>query len=145
MSTNKIKELLDECKPDIYLDMEDVRYLNKFLKERNINLDCSSVELGFLYNIFSEECWSASWEDNAEHQFIEWLKEKEIISEVEDKTRLIDVDEMQELILDNISSKETDNYFSHMAFRENDLHTAFIQGMIYASILSAVKCKKYRV
>lgn len=73
---NKIKELLKDYKLSIKLDIEDLDYLDEFLKERDINLDCSLIELGTLYNMFSEECWSASWEDNVEGQFIEWLKQK---------------------------------------------------------------------
>lgn len=145
MNKNKIKEQLKDYRSDVALDLEDIDYLRGYLKDCDIDVDCSLVELGLLYNKFSEDCSSRLLGQVAEDQFIVWLKEKEIITKVEDKTRLIDVDEMQELILDSVSSKETDQYFSHMAFRENDLHTAFIQGMVYASILSAVKCKKYLV
>lgn len=34
-------------------------------------------ELVSLYSQYSEEFWSASWEDNVEGLFIEWLKQKE--------------------------------------------------------------------
>lgn len=33
-------------------------------------------ELVSLYSQYSEEFWSASWEDNVEGLFIDWLKER---------------------------------------------------------------------
>lgn len=76
---DKIKKVLKDWECDIRADILDVLYLDSFLKENGITLDCLYFELVSLYNMFSEECWSAAWEDNAEGQFIEWLKEKEII------------------------------------------------------------------
>ena len=58
---------------------------------------------------------------------------------------LIEVDEMQSLILKNLFSDETDKYFSNMNFKDGNCRMAFIQGMVYASILSAVECEKYIV
>ena len=76
---NKIREFLRDWECDIRVDILDVLYLDSFLRENGITLDCYYFELASLYNMFSEECWSASWEDNAEGQFIEWLKEKGLI------------------------------------------------------------------
>lgn len=71
----QIEHLIKDWDMDIYIDIEDLDYLDKYLKEHDIKLYISSISLGYLYNRFSEEMWSASWEDNAEGQFIEWLKE----------------------------------------------------------------------
>ena len=56
----------------------------------------------------------------------------------------IKVEEMQDFILNNLFSDETNQYYSHTCMTDSE-RNAFIQGMVYASILSAVKCKKYRM
>ena len=71
----QVKHLLEDWETDILIDIGDLDYLDKYLKAHDIKIDVSLVGLGKLYNRFSEEAWAASWEDNAEGQFIEWLKE----------------------------------------------------------------------
>lgn len=51
----------------------DIDYLGELINKKfDIILD--DITIVKLYNAFSEEVWSASWKDNAEGQFIEWLE-----------------------------------------------------------------------
>lgn len=50
----------------------DIDYLGELINNK-FNLILDDITIVKLYNAFSEEVWSASWEDNAEGQFIEWL------------------------------------------------------------------------
>lgn len=49
-------------------------YLDEYLKDAGVKTDIGLANLGVLYNHYSEEVWSSSWEDNAEGQFIKWLE-----------------------------------------------------------------------
>ena len=55
----------------------DIDYLYDFILKNAPELinQYTAMELAKLYCVFSEEVWCASWEDNAEGQFIEWMKE----------------------------------------------------------------------
>ena len=73
---DNIRHLLNDWQPGPYFPFEEeIIFLDEFLKERGYTIEVSPLDLGKLYNEFSEECWAASWEDNAEGQFIEWLNE----------------------------------------------------------------------
>ena len=74
ITKSSIQHLLNSYKCDIQFDICDLDYLDEYLKDADIQYEFSLIDLGVLYNRFSEEVWSASWEDNAEGQFIEWLK-----------------------------------------------------------------------
>lgn len=69
-----IEELFKTWELDIQIDIEDLDYLDEYLKNVGVKTDISLIGLGKLYNRFSEEVWASSWEDNAEGQFIEWLQ-----------------------------------------------------------------------
>lgn len=71
----QVEHLLKDWKTNILFDIEDLDYLDEYLISHDIEIEVGLVNLGKLYNRFSEEIWAASWEDNAEGQFIEWLKE----------------------------------------------------------------------
>ncbi|MBO5970728.1 MAG: hypothetical protein J6S14_19820 [Clostridia bacterium] len=48
---------------------------------------------------------------------------------------------MGELILNNLLSEETDNYFNNCAFTSDRM--AFMQGMLYASLLCCARLEQY--
>lgn len=50
---------------------------------------------------------------------------------------------MGELILNNLFSEETDKYYNNCAFTSDRM--AFMQGMIYASLLCVAKLEQYPV
>lgn len=75
----QVKHLLEDWETGTLFDIRDLDYLDKYLKANDIKIDVSLADLVTLYNRFSEEVWAASWEDNAEGQFIEWLKENAFV------------------------------------------------------------------
>ena len=68
--------LLNDWDCSIQIDIVDLDYLDEYLKDSNIQVNIALIDLGWLYNRFSEEEWSAGWENNAEGQFINWLNKK---------------------------------------------------------------------
>ena len=58
------------------IDNTDINYLYEYLLDfaPELTNTFTALELAKLYHQFSEEVWSASWEDNAEGQFIDWMK-----------------------------------------------------------------------
>lgn len=71
-----VKHILQDLKQTIVFDDDDLDYLIRYLNDASIKVNISLVDLGRLYNKFSEEKWCASWEDDAEGQFVTWLKDK---------------------------------------------------------------------
>lgn len=69
-----VEHLIKNWEITTTFDREDLDYLDEYLKDAGVKTDMGLVNLGVLYNHFSEEVWASSWEDNAEGQFIEWLK-----------------------------------------------------------------------
>lgn len=79
---NNVGYLLNDWDVDVTFDIEDIDYLDEFMKRNGVKIDIALIDLAKLYNRFSEEKWAASWEDNAEGEFIQWL-EKKIQTEIE--------------------------------------------------------------
>ena len=55
---------------------DDIEFLRNVLRKNgktNLANYASDQVLFELYSIFSETVWCASWEDNAEGEFIDWL------------------------------------------------------------------------
>lgn len=70
----EVKHLIHKWRITATVDIEDLDYLDEYLKDAGVKTDIGLANLGVLYNHYSEEVWSSSWEDNAEGQFIEWLE-----------------------------------------------------------------------
>ena len=51
-----------------------------FVKERGYS-HLSDKELVYYYEKYSQEQWSAQWEDNVECFFIQWLKDRNLFEE----------------------------------------------------------------
>ena len=62
-----------------WIEKDDIDYLRDFLSGIGIKDPFTDLELAKLYNRYSEEVWSASWEDNGEGLFAEWLKENNLV------------------------------------------------------------------
>lgn len=75
ISYENISHLLNDWQPGPYFDVREFNFLDEFLQERGYKFDIALIDLGRLYNEFSEEMWCAGWEADAEGQFIEWLEE----------------------------------------------------------------------
>lgn len=60
---------------------------------------------------------------------------------MDEEVVLINQKSMGELILNNLFSEETDKYYNNCAFTSDRM--AFMQGMLYASLLCAAKLEQY--
>ena len=63
------------------------------------------------------------------------------MNNMDEKVVFVEQKSMEELILNNLFSEETDKYYSNCAFTSNRM--AFMQGMLYASLLCVAKLEQY--